>query len=271
MAGIRFTIAGAVLFAVTAATGAARPTLRQWRNAVIIGAALMCFGNGVLGWTEQFIPSGFAAIVVAIVPFWMVILDWLRPGGQRPSRAVFIGLALGTIGLIVLVGPMALAAARGETLRKGLPFAPVAALMFSSLVWAAGSIYSRYADLPRSAVRATSMEMFCGGILLLLVGLVANEPASLDISRVSARSIGGLLYLITAGSFVGFTAYVWLLTVVPAPKVSTHAYVNPVVAVLLGSTLGAETLAPRTFVAAAIIIVAVALITTAKARSSAKA
>jgi drug/metabolite transporter (DMT)-like permease len=256
-----------VLYVVTIASGASRPTRTQWRNAAVVGAALMCFGNGVLGWAEKSIPSGFAAIVVAIVPFWMVVLDWLRPGGERPGRAVFAGLALGTIGLVVLVGPLALEAFRGQTgPNNGIPFAPVAALMFSSFVWAGGSIYSRYADLPKSAVRATGMEMFCGGILLLLVGALAGEPASFDIGRVSVRSIGGVLYLITLGSFVGFTAYVWLLKVVPAPKVATHAYVNPVVAVLLGSTLGGETLTARTMIAAAIIIVAVALITTARAR-----
>jgi drug/metabolite transporter (DMT)-like permease len=270
MAGTRFTIAGAVLFGITMATGGPRPTRAHWRNAAIVGAALMCFGNGILGWTEQFIPSGFAAIVVAIVPFWMVILDWLRPGGQRPGRAVFVGLALGTIGLVVLVGPIALDAIRGETaMNRGIPFAPVGALMVSSFVWAAGSIYSRYADMPSSAVRATAMEMFCGGILLLVLGALAGEPRALDISRVSARSLAGLLYLITLGSFVGFTAYVWLLKVVPPPKVATHAYVNPVVAVLLGSTIGGETLTVRTLIAAAIIVIAVALITTARARGNA--
>jgi drug/metabolite transporter (DMT)-like permease len=270
MAGTRFTIAGAVLFGITMATGGPRPTRAHWRNAAIVGAALMCFGNGILGWTEQFIPSGFAAIVVAIVPFWMVILDWLRPGGQRPGRAVFVGLALGTIGLVVLVGPIALDAMRGESaMGRGIPFAPVGALMLSSFVWAAGSIYSRYADMPSSAVRATGMEMFCGGILLLVLGALAGEPRALDITRVSARSLAGLLYLITLGSFVGFTAYVWLLKVVPPPKVATHAYVNPVVAVLLGSTIGGETLTVRTLIAAAIIVIAVALITTARARGNA--
>lgn len=271
MAGTRFTIAGGVLIAVTAASGAPRPTRAQWRNAAIIGTALICFGNGVLGWTEKSIPSGFAAIVVAIVPFWMVILDWLRPGGVKPTRAVFVGLALGTIGLVVLVGPLALAQVRGATASaNGIPFAPVGALMCSSLVWSAGSIYSRKADLPPSAVRATGMEMFCGGISLFIVGTLAREPAGFDLSLVSSRSIGGLLYLITLGSFVGFTAYVWLLKVVPAPKVATHAYVNPVVAVLLGSTIGGETLTARTMVAAAIIIVAVAVITTSRARNTSR-
>jgi drug/metabolite transporter (DMT)-like permease len=267
MAGTRFTIAGAVLFGLSMAADGAKPTLRQWRNAAVIGTALMTFGNGILGWSEQFIPTGFAAIVVAIVPFWMVILDWLRPGGVRPTRAVFIGLALGTIGLIVLVGPLAIASLSGA--REGIPFGPVAALVFAGgLVWSAGSIYSRYVDLPGSAVRATGMEMLCGGAILLFIGTVTGEARVLDIGSISARSVGGLVYLITFGSFVGFTAYIWLLKVVPASKVATHAYVNPVVAVLLGSTIGGETLTVRTMIAAAIIVAAVALITTARARGS---
>ncbi len=266
MAGTRFVISGAVLFGITVIAGNPRPTRIHWRNAAIVGAALLLLGNGVLGWAEQFIPSGFASIIVAIVPLWMVILDWARPDGHRPSRAVVLGLVLGTIGLIVLLGPAVLAAVRGEAgSNGGIRFGPAAVLILSSFAWAAGSLFSRYAELPRSSSQATGMEMLSGGVLLLVAGVLAGEPASLDLARVSSRSLLGLVYLIMFGSFVGFTAYIWLLKVVPPAKVATHAYVNPVVAVLLGSTLGGEKLSARSVVAAAIIVAAVAVITTARA------
>ena len=266
MAGTRFVISGAVLFGITLIAGNPRPARIHWRNAAIVGAALLLLGNGVLGWAEQFIPSGFASIIVAIVPLWMVILNWARPGGQRPSRAVVLGLVLGTIGLIVLLGPAALGAVRGEAGSSGgIRFGPAAVLIFSSFAWAAGSLFSRYAELPRSSSQATGMEMLCGGVLLLVAGVLAGEPASLELARVSSRSLLGLVYLITFGSFVGFTAYIWLLKVVPPAKVATHAYVNPVVAVVLGSTLGGEKLSARSVAAAAIIVAAVAVITTARA------
>ena len=266
MAGTRFVISGAVLFGITVIAGNPRPTRIHWRNAAIVGAALLLLGNGVLGWAEQFIPSGFASIIVAIVPLWMVILDWARPDGHRPSRAVVLGLVLGTIGLIVLLGPAVLAAVRGEAgSNGGIRFGPAAVLILSSFAWAAGSLFSRYAELPRSSSQATGMEMLSGGVLLLVAGVLAGEPASLDLARVSSRSLLGLVYLIMFGSFVGFTAYIWLLKVVPPAKVATHAYVNPVVAVLLGSTLGGEKLSARSVGAAAIIVAAVAVITTARA------
>src|SRR6266542_5879522 len=216
MAGTRFVISGAVLFGITVIAGNPRPTRIHWRNAAIVGAALLLLGNGVLGWAEQFIPSGFASIIVAIVPLWMVILDWARPDGHRPSRAVVLGLVLGTIGLMVLLGPAALAAVRGEAgSNGGIRFGPAAVLILSSFAWAAGSLFSRYAELPRSSSQATGMEMLSGGVLLLVAGVLAGEPASLDLARVSSRSLLGLVYLIMFGSFVGFTAYIWLLKVVP--------------------------------------------------------
>lgn len=270
-AGVRFLIAGTLLYAWSRSRGAARPTRIQWRNTAIVGGLLLLGGNGGVMWSEQYVPSGIAALLVAILPFWMVLLDWARPGGQAPSRGVVIGLVVGLIGLVVLIGPDALnpsvtseaAALSGN----GVRLSAAIVLMLASLSWAIGSIYSQHSDLPRSANLATGMEMLAGGALLFTLGVIAGEPIGFDPAQVSARSLGGFLYLITFGSLIGFTAYIWLLKHAAPARVATYAYVNPVVAVFLGWALAGERLSVRTAIAAAIIIGAVAIITTARSAS----
>jgi drug/metabolite transporter (DMT)-like permease len=261
MGGVRFMIAGAGLYLWMRARGEARPSLVHWRSAAIIGGFLILGGNGAVVWSEQFVPSGIAALLVAILPFWIVLIDWLGPARTRPSLGVTIGLIVGIAGIFVLVGPSAVHAdgAPASGLVKG-----ALALIAGSLSWALGTIYSRHANLPRSALVATGMEMFCGGALLFTASVFAREPMQFDLAGVSARSVAGFIYLTTIGSLVGFTAYIWLLQHQPASRVSTYAYVNPVVAVFLGWALAGEPLTLRTIVAAAIIIGAVALITTAR-------
>lgn len=268
MGGVRFILAGAALYIWSRSRTTEKPTPTHWRNAGIVGAGLILGGNGAVMWAEQIVPSGMAALLVAILPFWMVLIDWLRPNGTRPSPGVAIGLVVGMVGIIVLVGPSAIhpsatsnVAARAG---NGVPLTGALVLMGGSLSWALGSIYSRHAALPRSALLATSLEMLVGGALLLALAVVTREPAEFHLAQVSARSIAGFVYLTTIGSLVGFTAYIWLLTVQPASRVSTYAYVNPVIAVLLGWLVAGEALSLRTAIAAAIIVGAVALITTAR-------
>ena len=271
MAGVRFMLAGAGLYLWMRARGAERPSLLHWRNAAIVGGFLILGGNGGVVWAEQFVPSGMAALLVAILPFWMVLIDWLRPGGTKPSAGVTIGLVVGMIGLVVLIGPSALnptvESATAARSGDGVVLTGAIVLMLASLSWALGSIYSRHADLPRSAFVATGMEMFCGGALVLGLAFLNGDHMQFDPTQVSTRSMLGFIYLTTIGSLVGFTAYIWLLDVQPASRVATYAYVNPVVAVFLGWALAGEALSLRTAIAAAIIIGAVALITTARSSS----
>lgn len=263
-------IAGAALYLWMRARGAERPKAIHWRNAAIVGALLVTAGNGSVVWAEQFVPSGLTALLVAILPFWMVLIDWIRPGGTRPSVSVMIGLVLGIIGLVVLIGSSALApsaeSAAAASSGDGVVLKGAIVLILASLLWAIGSIFSRHAALPRSAFVATGMEMFCGGALLFLVALLAGDHVGFSIANVSTRSTIAFVYLTAIGSLVGFTAYIWLLGVQPAARVSTYAYVNPVVAVFLGWAFAGEALSLRTAIAAAIIIGAVAVITTARSK-----
>jgi drug/metabolite transporter (DMT)-like permease len=266
MAGARFLISGAILFAWSQLRGADRPTRLQWRNTAIIGACLLVGGNGAVVWAERFVPSGLTALLVAILPFWIALIEWLRPHGRRPSTGVVTGLVVGLIGLIVLIGPSALN--QGPPVSgSGVQLIGAITLMLGSLSWALGSIFSQHAVLPKSAILATGMEMIAGGVMLLIASVVFREPMHFDLAGVSARSIGGFVYLTTIGSLVGFTAYIWLLGHQPPSRVSTYAYVNPVVAVFLGWALAGEALTLRTAIAAAIIIGAVAIITTARSSS----
>jgi drug/metabolite transporter (DMT)-like permease len=227
---------------------------------------LLVGGNGAVVWAEKIVPSGMAALLLAVLPFWIVLIEWLRPNGKRPGAGVVAGLIVGLVGLIILVGPSALnpSAVAGP---GGVQLFGAVVLILGSLSWALGSIFSQHAVLPRSAILATGMEMLAGGALLVFVSAVFREPAHFDFARVSAKSIGGLIYLATFGSLVGFTAYIWLLSHQPPSRVATYAYVNPVVAVFLGWALAGEALTLRTAIAAAIIIGAVAIITTARSSS----
>lgn len=262
MGGLRFVISGALLYLWARYRGAPRPTRLHWRNAIIAGGFLLLGGNGAVVWAEQFVPSGLTALLVSILPFWLVIIEWVRPPRRRPSGAVLIGLVVGFIGIIVLVGP-------GNVAGQG-DVSPLGALVLilGSLSWAIGSFWSRDAQLPESGLLTTGMEMLGGGVLLMIVAGVTGEFSQFDIHHVSGESASGLLYLITFGSLIGFTSYIWLLDKVSPARLGTYAYVNPIVAVLLGWAIAGERLSARTAVAAAIVICAVALITTARSTAT---
>jgi len=256
MASARFVVAGAIVLVwARLRDRAAWPTRVEWRVGLISGALLLLGGNGGVSWAEQQVPSGIAALLVAVVPVFMVLLEWLRPGGSRPRAAVFAGVGLGLAGLALLVGPDAIrGGSRGSALGALV-------LVFASLSWAAGSLYTQLAPKATSGTMATGAQMLTGGLALLVAAVVAGEPARLDLSHASSSSIVAFLYLLTFGSLIGFTAYVYLLAHTTAAKASTYAYVNPVVAVLLGWAIGHEPVTTRTLLAAAVILAGVAIIT----------
>jgi drug/metabolite transporter (DMT)-like permease len=256
MAGARFAIAGAVLYAWSRTVGGAvAPTAAQWRATAIVGVLLLLGGNGLVVWSEQRIPSGMAALLVGTVPCFMVLLDWLRANGQRPTGRVVAGLALGLLGLLCLVGPdSVMGGGRADLLGA-------AALVAASFSWAYGSIWSRQAPMPASPFLSTAMQMLAASVALLGVSLLLGEPWHFDVGAVSLRSWLGFLYLVVFGSLIAFSAYVWLLRASTPARVSTYAYVNPVVAVLLGAAFAGEALTTRMIVAAIVIVSGVALIT----------
>jgi len=253
MAAARFTVAGGILYAI-ARPRAERPTRLNWFAAGVVGTLLLAGGNGGVVWAEQWVPSGIAALIVATVPLWMVLFDWLFAGAPRPSKVLLAGLAWGLGGVGLLMSSTELGAQSREGLLGGL------AVLGASVSWAAGSIYARKAPLPRSGFLATAMQMIVGGLVLSFLAAIAGEGGQLDLSAFSMKSILALVYLIVFGALIAFTAYIWLLRVSTPARVSTYAYVNPAVAVVLGWLLANERLDARAALAVLIILSAVALI-----------
>lgn len=266
MAGARHLAAGLALFAFARSRGAG-PTLAQWRDAVIAGALLLVIGNGGVTWAEQKVPSATAALLVALVPLWMVLFDWLRPGGVRPGAWVGAGLAAGIAGVALL------ARGHGEHHEASYGWS-VAVLLAASIGWSFGSIFNRHARKPSSPFMAVALQMIAGGVILLALGGTQGEFQQFKLAQVTALSFGCWLYLTVAGSLIAYTAYVWLLHASTPARVATYAYVNPLIAVLLGCTLGHEVFTHELLVAGALIIIAVALIvrggSSTKAKTSAQ-
>jgi drug/metabolite transporter (DMT)-like permease len=252
MAGARFLIAGAILYAWVAARGEAeRPTAGQWARASALGALFFLGGNGGVSWAEQRVPSGITALFIASIPFWMVLLHWLL-GRRRPAARILAGLALGLVGVGLLAAP-------GAGARGADPIG-VAVLLLGSLSWAFGSILSPRLSHPKNHFQSTAMQMIAGGVALLVVGAALGEWRQAGHLDVSRRSLFALAYLILFGSIVGFSAYNWLLQNVSPAKVGTYALVNPAVAVLAGWAFAGEPITPKTLVAGAVILTAVGVI-----------
>jgi drug/metabolite transporter (DMT)-like permease len=254
MAAIRFLISGGFLYTLRRCKGDPRPKAVEWRNAAIIGIFLLVGGNGGVVWAEQFVTSSLAALLVATVPLWMVLIDAFRPAGHRPGMIAVVGILIGFVGVVLLIGSAASGADTANLLGA-------AALIFASLSWATGSIYGKRAKLPASQLLGTGMQMLVGGVALMLVAIGLDEWSSFDLAVVSRRSALALVYLTVIGSSA-FVAYVWLLRVAPTPLVATYAYVNPLVAVLLGYFLAQEPMTVRTLLAATLIIGSVVLVST---------
>jgi drug/metabolite transporter (DMT)-like permease len=252
MAAARFLVAGALLYAWAIRRGdrADRPTARHWLSAFLVAAPMLAFGNASVGWAEQTLDIGTASLIIASVPLWMALLDRLAYA-QRLSRGVIAGLLAGFGGVGLLVAP---GGADGGGGRAAF------VLVLGSLAWAVGSLYSRHAPFPRRPLVAAAMQMLAGGMLLVLVGAFAGEFGRVHPATISLESWLGLAYLVGVGSLVGYTAYMWLLRAAPTSLVGTYAYVNPVVAVLLGVVVLGEPLTWRTLVGGGIILASVALI-----------
>ncbi len=260
MSGVRFTLAGTAMYFWARVNGVAGPRGGHWVPAARIGALMLLFGAGGTAWAEQWVPSGAAALIVAVGPVWMVLVDWIWYGAEGPGPRVLGGLLLGLGGMTLLIGPEQLAGGgRIDPLGAGV-------ILLGTITWAFGSLYSRDAELPESPVLATGMEMLAGGALLLLAGTLIGEWERFVLAQVTLRSLLALLYLAVFGSIVALSTYLWLLKIVSASRVVTHAYVNPIVAVFLGWWLADEPLTPRTLLAAAVIIGGVLLIVSRRKR-----
>ena len=251
MSSVRFLIAGVALYAF-ASRGRARPTFREWRAAAIVGAALLLIGNGGVAWAETRLESGLAALIVAIIPLWVALMDRAF-FGRRLSATAIAGLVVGFAGVALLVRP----GGGGDVLA-------ILALVGTTAAWAGGSLYARGAPLPESPLLSASMQMLAASLFLGIAGLATGETSGIHADSFSTKPVIAFVYLVLVGSLIAFSAYAWLLKNVRISIVSTYAFVNPVVAVALGTAFLNEEIGWSTLVAGAAIVVAVVLIVTAR-------
>ncbi|HEY6217706.1 MAG TPA: EamA family transporter [Pyrinomonadaceae bacterium] len=254
MAAMRFLIAGGILFIVSIFNGARfHQSFANWRRALLIGALLLLCGNGGVTWAEKYVASSLAALLVATEPLWVVIFNWAL-SHRRPNARVLLGIFVGLAGVALLVSD-----GLGQSEKTGLISAGV--VLLSSLAWASGSVYSNRNPIDAPTSMASGMQMLAGGGWLFILALVTGDVKRLNLEHASWTSIGAFAYLTIFGSLVVFTAYSWLLKNVTPARAATYAYVNPVVAVLLGWSIAAEPLTSKMILAAAIIVGSVVLIT----------
>jgi len=255
MGGTRFLVAGGLLFAWARARGAGLPTRMQWRAGAIAGGLMLAGGTGSVMVAEQWVPSGLAALLIASMPLWLVLLDWMVGTGGRPSFRTVLGLALGIGGVLLLLGAPGVGGGGPKELFGAL------LILGGSVSWAVGSLYSRYAPAPPRPMLWVSMQMLTGGLILTILSALHGDLAAIDLAGISPRSWLALAYLVVFGALVAYSAYVWLVSVVSPARVGTYAFVNPVVAILLGGWLADEPLTSRALLAAGIILGGVVLIT----------
>ncbi len=255
MTGTRFLVAGLILYVWRRLAGDPAPTRQQWRSTAIIGSFLLVGGIGGVTLAEKYLPSGITALIVAATPLWVALIESIRPGGDRPTWQSMLGIFVGLAGIIVLVDPFGSPAGQ-----SGYNLLGVAAVLMAGLSWSIGSVYSHSAPQPESPLLGSGMELLAGGAGSYLLGLLTGEGRQLTLSAISWQSLLGLGYLIVIGSLVGYVCYTWLLRVAPTAQVVTYAYVNPLVAVLLGSLVAGEALTPRVLIAAPLILGALGLI-----------
>lgn len=255
--GVRSVIAGGILYGWARLRGEGAADRSEWKAAALVGAFLFLGAHGALAWGETRVPSGIAALVMATIPVWMVLVDWLGAKGPRPAAGVWVGLASGVAGLVVLTNP--------ATIRSNnANLAGLLVLLTSAPCWAIGSIIARGQPKRRPLTMISGMQLLTGGAMLLVASLVAGEVGSFELAGVSARSVAALVYTIVFGSVLGLTAYIWLLHTTSAARVGTYAFVNPLIAVAMGWAFAGEQITPRTLVAAGMILVGVAAITLTK-------
>jgi len=259
MTGLRFLMAGGVLYLWARFRGSPRPSAIEWRWAALLGCLFFLVGNGTVAFVEQRVSSGLTALMIALVTAWTALLEWLRPGGRTPTAGAVLGIVLGFAGTALLVLPSG-----------GVPAVPVlegVLLIGSTLAWALASVMTRSARLPADTAMVAATEMLAGGAALLVLALVSGDLGRFDPGAVTRASVLALLYQVVLGSLLTFTCYSWLLRVSTPSKVSTAGYVNPMVAVFLGWIFHGETLTTRSLAASAVIIAGVAAIVTSRSRA----
>ena len=257
----RFLVAGGLTLLFLRLRGVPNPNLKQWKNSAIIGCLLMVGGNGLVMWAVQEIPSGIAALVVATMPLWMTLFDWLFYKGPRPTTRIVIGFSMGFFGIVVLLRPDQVINGQFD-----LHLPSMIALFMAPIFWSIGSLQSRRIDLPRNVFMATALESIGGGLVMVLLCIGMKEPTRIEIAEISMRSILATMYLAFFGSLLALTAYSWLLKQVSVARVSTYTFVNPVIAMILGWLILKETVTWQTSVAVLLIVFAVVLIVTKKQR-----
>lgn len=258
-AAARFLAAGLILMIWQKMAGYALPTRKQWISTAIIGNLLLLGGNGLVSWAEQFIPSGIASLLIGSIPMFLVLGEALRPGGTKPNLQVVAGLLIGLAGILVLVGPSEISTGSDRLDPLG-----VIVVLTACIFWSIGSIYSKTADLPASSLMNTGAQMVTASVGLTITSLLSGELSNWNPALVSTRSLFGMGYLILFGSIIGFSSYTWLLKNAPLPIFSTYAYVNPVVALILGVLFADEPLNARIIFASAIILGSVIFINWAR-------
>jgi drug/metabolite transporter (DMT)-like permease len=261
----RGKIAGIILDSGARISGAARPKSIEWRTALIVGACLLLGGNGGVTLAEQYVPSGLAALLVATVPLYIAMLSWWLGMSARPNAMTVLGLAGGFAGVGMLIGPALRLSGYGEAPHAWIG---MSILLCSSFIWSLGSLYSRRAENAPSPFLAAGQQMLCGGTLMIMAGLAKGELRHFDPAQITMLSLGAFAYLVLIGGIIGYASYAFLLRYCDPGKVATYAYVNPVVAVVLGALFAGEELTLRTMFAAALIICSVALVITANQRKT---
>lgn len=265
MAGVRFTVAGIIMLIWARFSGASYPTWQETRAAIVVGFMLVSACNGMFTIAMGRVPSSIGALVATSLPIWMVLLDWLRPQGKRPANGVFAGVVLGFGGIVMLVQPWKYFMNEANN-SQHFDFIGFVLMFFGTIAWAVGSIYARQTKLPDSPRMTTAIELLAGGLIMLVLAVIIGDVGRVHLQNVSLKSFLAFLYLIAFGSIAAFSAYAWLLQNVSTALASSYTYINPIIALLLGATLGGESITPAMITAMMIILAAVGLI--AKYRSA---
>lgn len=261
LAGVRFVIGGLLIYAIARIFGASKPSFRQWKFASLIGFLLVVGGNGLVTWAEVTVPSGLTALLIGMVPLWIVLIEWIHPNGSKPSAAIIFGLLLGFGGVWQLISP----SDTGMTSEIDKTGAFI--IVIATISWALGSVYSKFVPQHESKFVGAGMQMISGGFILLILSFFTNEFNNFELAMVSMKSIWSLLYLITLGSFA-FAVYIWLFTATSPSKIATYAYVNPVIALLLGNIIAGEYISSWTIGCSVVILFAVVMIISSKKKKT---
>ena len=259
-------LAGIATYFVLRLAGVPNPTYRQCCSAALVGLLMIVGGNGlVLLSIKNGLPSGIAAVIVATMPLWMTLFDWLFYNGPKPTGQIVIGLFVGMLGIVLLVDPLGSAVGESRTLVYGGVIC-----LFAPVFWSLGSLQSRKMDLPKNVFMSVAVQMFCGGVAFLLISLIAGELRTVQWSKVTLNSALAVLYLSIFGSIIAFSTYMWLLKNAPASRVATYTYVNPIIAVALGWMVLSEVITIKLLFAIAIIVAAVVLIVSQRSKTGLK-